>query len=153
MKKLTALYLAIMIIILSAVIGCSAPKPIPGKSHFSMARVLYDDSVSIKAGETKSFDVTLETRKQGPGKVIYEISRVAGEYSGNKLPLPAGLDVSIEPSQFMAYPETVYHSTITIKTTPELTPGEYWLSFGKNFEKVFSGAGWIKVNVESMSSP
>ena len=137
MKKLTALYLAIMMIILSAVIGCSSSTPVPGKSHLSMARVLYDDSVSIKAGETKLLDVTLETRKSGPGQVIYEISRV-----------PDGLDVSIEPSQFMAYPETVYHSTITIKTSPELASGEYRLLFGKNFERVFSGVGWIKINVE-----
>ena len=137
MKKLTVLYLAIIVIILSAVIGCSAPKPIPGKSHFSMARVLYDDSVSLKAGETKSLDVTLETRKSGPGRIIYEITRV-----------PDGLDVSIEPSQFMAYPDMEYHSTITIKASPELQPGEYRFSFGKNFERVFSGAGWIKVNVE-----
>ena len=102
-----------------------------------MARVLYDDSVSIKAGETKSLDVTLETRKSGPGKVIYEISGV-----------PNGLEVSIEPSQFMAYPDMEYHSTITIKASPALPLGEYRLSFGKNFEKVFSGIGWIKVNVE-----
>ncbi len=137
MKRLVALYPAIMIIILSAAISCSAPTPVPGKSHFSMARVLHDDSVSIKAGETKSLDVTLETRKSGPGQVIYEISRV-----------PDGLDVSIEPSQFMAHPETVYHSTITIKASPELASGEYQLLFGKNFERVFSGVGWIKVNVE-----
>jgi len=148
MKKLAISGVVILAVILLAVIGCSAPKPIPGKSHFSMARVLYDDSVSIKAGETKSFDVTLETRKQGPGKVIYEISRVAGEYSGNKLPLPAGLDVSIEPSQFMAYPDMEYHSTVTIKASPELQPGKYRLSFGKYFEKVFSGVGWIEVSVE-----
>jgi len=102
-----------------------------------MARVLHDDSISIKAGETKSLDVTLETRKSGPGQVVYEISRV-----------PDALDVSIEPSQFMAYTESVYKSTITIKASPELAPGEYQLSFGYNFEKVFSGAGHITVNVE-----
>ena len=137
MKKLTVLYIAIIVIILSAVIGCSAPTPVPGKSHLSMARVLHDNFVSIKAGEMESLDVTLETRKSGPGRVIYEISRV-----------PAGLDVSIEPSQFMAYADTEYHSIITIKASPELASGEYRFLFGKNFERVFSGAGWIKVTVE-----
>ena len=137
MRRPFALYAVIMTIILFAAIGCSCPTPTPGKSHLSIARVLYDDSVSIKAGETKSLDVTLETRKSGPGKVIYEISGV-----------PDGLDVSVEPSQFMAHPEAVYHSTITIKASPELTSGEYRLTFGKNFEKVFSGVGHIKVNVE-----
>ena len=137
MKKLSVLYLAIVMIILLTAIGCSAPTPTPGKSHLTMARVRYDDSVTIKAGETKSLDVNLETRKSGPGRVIYEISGA-----------PDGLDVTIEPSQFMAQPENVYHSTITIKASPELAPGEYQLSFGQNFEKVFSGVGWIKVNVE-----
>ncbi len=137
MKKLIVLCAVILMVVLLAVIGCSAPTPVPGKSHLSMARVRYDDSVSIKAGETKSLDVILETRNSGPGQVIYEISRV-----------PDGLDVSIEPSQFMAYPNTEYHSTITIKVSPELPPGEYRLSFGKNFERVFSGVGWIKINVE-----
>jgi len=137
MKKLSVLYLALIMIILSTAIGCSAPTPTPGKSHFSMARVLHDDSIPIKAGETKALDVTLETRKSGPGRVIYEISRV-----------PDGLEVSIGPSQFMAYPDMEYHSTITIKAASELASGEYRFLFGKNFEKVFSGVGWIKVNVE-----
>ena len=82
-------------------------------------------------------DVTLEARKSGPGRVIYEISGA-----------PEGLDVTIEPSQFMAQPETVYHSTIAIEASPELVPGEYRLSFGQNFERVFSGVGHITVNVE-----
>jgi len=133
-NKLTALYVAIMIVLV-AVVGCSAPTPTPGKSHLLMARVLHDDSVLIKAGETKSLDVTLETRKSGPGRVIYEISGATD-----------GLDVTIEPSRFMAQPETVYHSTI--KASPELAPGKYRLSFGHNFEKVFSGVGWIEVSVE-----
>jgi hypothetical protein len=102
-KKLVTLALTVVLL---AVIGCSGPMPTPGRSQL-MARVLHDDSVSIKAGETKSLDVTLETRKSGPGRVIYEISGA-----------PEGLDVSIEPSQFMAQPETVYHSTITIKASP-----------------------------------
>ena len=118
MKKLVALYTAIMMIILSAAIGCSAPTPVPGKSHFSMARVLHDDSVSIKAGEAKSLDVTLETRKQGPGEITYKILGIAEDYGEDNLPLPAGLDVSIEPSKFMAYPNSTYHSTITVNNPP-----------------------------------
>ena len=137
MKKFTILCLAIIIVTIVAVIGCSSPTPTPGKSHLLMARVRHDDSISIKAGEMKSLDVTLETRKSGPGRIIYEISRV-----------PDGLDVSIEPSQFMANPDTEYHSIITIKASPELHPGEYRFSFGKNFERVFSGVGWIEVSVE-----
>ncbi len=135
MKKLNISGVLILAVLLLAVTGCSTPTSTPGKSHLSMARVLYDDSVSLKAGETKSLDVTLETRKSDPGRIIYEISSV-----------PDGLDVSIEPSQFMANPDTEYHSII--KASPDLQPGEYRFSFGKNFERVFSGAGCIEFSVE-----
>jgi len=115
--------------------------PVPGHSHFDDAFVRYDDSVELKAGETKLLDVTLEARKDGPGEVIYAIYRVAEEYAEDKLPVPAGFTVSIEPSKFMAYPNTIYHSTITIKTSPELVPGEYWLRFEQEFENAFRGSG------------
>jgi uncharacterized protein YcfL len=137
MRRLHMSGVVILAALLLVLIGCSSPTPTPGKSHLLMARVRHDDSISIKADETKSLDVILETRKSGPGTVIYEISEA-----------PEGLDVTIEPSQFMAQPETIYHSTITVKASPELQPGEYRLSFGQNFEKVFSGVGWIEVSVE-----
>jgi hypothetical protein len=122
--------------------------PVPGRSHFDDAFLRYDDSVELKAGETKLLDVTLEARKDGPGEVIYAIYRVAEEYAEHKVPVPEGFAVSIEPSKFIAYPNTIYHSTITIETTPELVPGEYWLRFEQEFENAFRGSGWIKVNVE-----
>ena len=153
MTKLTVLYLAIMIIILSAVIGCSAPKPIPGKSHFSIARAYYDDSVVLKIGETKLIDVTLETREDGAGEFSCVIFRTDKEYGEDTLPMPSGLEVSIEPPKVMAYPNNTYHLTITIKTSPEIVASEYWLRLEQNFEKVFKTTGWIKVNVESIPSP
>jgi len=122
--------------------------PPPGKSLLEAARIEFDDFVKLKAGETKSLDVTLETLKHGPGEVAYTISRVAKEYDEDKLPMPEGLDVSIEPSKFTAYPNNTYHSTITIKTTHELPSGEYVLLFDWSFEHVEKGTGWITVNVE-----
>ena len=121
--------------------------PPPGKSLLEAARIELDDSVELKAGETKVLDVTLETLEHGPGEVSYKIFRVAREYGEDEIPMPEGLKVSMEPTKFMAYPNAVYHSAITVETTPELAPGEYWLSFEAEFEGVFEMTGWIKVNV------
>ncbi len=150
MKKLTVLYIAIIVIILSAVIGCSAPTPTPGLSHLSKARVYKsDDSVEIKPGETKTIEFTLETRKDGPGIFkIGNISHVSGEYSDAILPMPEGLGVNLEPESFMAYPDSTYQSVLTITASPELPPGEYWLRYNDEFERSFRGRGWIRVTVE-----
>ncbi len=123
------------------------PPPPPGKALLEAARIALDDSIELKAGETKVLDVTLETLKHGPGEVSYKIFRVAREYGKDEIPMPEGLEVSMEPTKFMAYPNAVYHSAITIKTTPELAPGEYWLSFEAEFEGEFRMTGCIRVNV------
>lgn len=158
-KKLATLCVVVLSFVLLVVtlIGCRSvvpspapgPSPVPGRSHFDDARVYYDDVLVLKAGETKLLDVTLETRKDGPGKFNGIVSRVAKEYGEAKLPMPEGLEVSIEPSEFMAFPDTIYHSTITVKTTSKLALGEYYLLFERNFENAFHGMGWIRVAVES----
>jgi len=44
--------------------------------------------------------------------------------------MPEGLDVSIEPPQFMVYPGRAYLSTIAVNVAPDLTPGEYYFHLG-----------------------
>ena len=92
-----------------------------------------DESITLGPGETKLLDVTLEVKKPchglGPWEVSYTLFRVAREYGYDEIPMPEGLKVSMEPTRFAAYPNAVYHSAITIKTTPELAPGEYWFRF------------------------
>ncbi len=149
MKKLIILCAVTLVVVLLAVIGCSAPKPTPGLSHLSKARVYHDDFIQIKPGETKTIEFTLETRKDGPGIFkIWGISHVSGEYSDAILPMPEGLGVNLEPESFMAYPDSTYQSVLTITTSPELAPGEYWLRFDQEFERSFRGYGWIRVTVE-----
>ncbi|GAI85733.1 unnamed protein product, partial [marine sediment metagenome] len=113
------------------------------------ARVYHDDFIQIKPGETKTIEFTLETRKDGPGIFkLWGISHVSGEYSDAILPMPEGLDVNLEPESFKAYPDSTYQSVLTITTSPELAPGEYWLRFNQEFERSFRGRGWIRVTVE-----
>ncbi len=90
-------------------------------THIYEPRVIHEESISLKPGETKTMDVTLNTGKKlpfyYPHEFRYEID----------VPLLAGgnLSATIEPQRFTAYANTTYHSTFTIVTTDEVSPGEY----------------------------
>ncbi len=135
----------LLIIVLFALIACARPATNPGEPMLERARVLYANSVDLKAGEIKLVDVTLETRKDGPGEFSCTIFRTDKQYSKDTLPMPNGLEVSVEPLEVAAYPNNTYHLTITIETSPELAVGEYWLRFEQDFENVFKSTGWIGV--------
>jgi len=126
------------------------PVRAPGYSHWFGSQMRYDDSVEIKAGDTKIIDVSLETRKSGPGEYSGRLSYVSRESSEDELPLPEGLKVSLEPFRFKTYPNTAYHAAITIETNPGLAPGEYYLRFLSSFVhgESYSSGGWIRVTVK-----
>ena len=123
---------------------------VPGWRYFYMSKGHYEDDVQLKAGETKSLDFTLETKNDihWPSQFSYEIYKVGGEYEEDKLPMPDGLEMFMEPSSFMAYPNTVYRFSIMVETAPELVPGEYFICFEQHLEGAFDSRGWIKVTVE-----
>ena len=105
------------------------------------------DMVELSVGETKEFNITAETRNNGPGEVIYSFFRVKRVYSDGEIPMPDGLNVSIEPSTFMAYPNETYNSTLTINTSRDLPRGEYIIFIHTVFENVMQGGGELTVNV------
>jgi len=72
---------------------------------------------------------------------------VGGEYEEDKLPMPDGLEMFMEPSSFMAYPNTVYRFSIMVETAPELAPGEYFILLEQHLEGAFDSRGWIRVTV------
>ncbi|MFO8009319.1 MAG: hypothetical protein R6U89_00750 [Dehalococcoidia bacterium] len=115
------------------------------------SRLIYDHNVDIKAGETESIDITLENGKPhsgpGPAECTYTISLVSSEYSEKTVPMPMGLDISVEPSRFTAYPNTTYQSTLTISTTPGLVGCKYYLLLEGSLEGGFTEQGWITVDV------
>ena len=123
------------------------PMAIPGKSLLEMARFIQPDMVELSVGETKEFNITAETRKNGPGEVTYSFFRVKRVYSDGEIPMPDGLNVSIEPSTFMAYPNETYNSTLTINTSRDLPRGEYIIFIHTVFENVMQGGGELIVNV------
>jgi len=133
--------------------------PPPGSGILGSSETIFEDSVQLKAGETKSLDVTLKTGKEGPGEVTYTIFRLKHRYplvySGDigvpledRSPMPEGLEASIEPSRFTVYPHNTYHAVVTIKTTPELPTGEYVLFLDQRSEHVACGGGCITVTIE-----
>ncbi|MDP2729287.1 MAG: hypothetical protein Q8O55_02235 [Dehalococcoidales bacterium] len=129
-------------------VSSGSPVAVPGASHLGAARLTYEHTVELQAGETVSIEVTLETRKDGPGKFGGRLYRVAREYSEETIPMPGGLEVRLKPSEFTARPNRTYHASIIIETTPELAPGEYILRFEHELEGAFRGSGWITVAVK-----
>jgi hypothetical protein len=139
------------LLLLGACVPAPPPSPGSGVGPLTTSTIRFEDSVQLKAGETKSLDVALYTKKDfgpGPREVSYKLFRVAG-YVHDEIPMPEWLEVSIEPAKFMAYPYAEYHSTITIKTTPELSPGGYYFRFESESEgsPMWTG-GWITVTIE-----
>ena len=103
-------------------------------------------SITLKPGETKETYYTAYTGKSEPGVVSYEIYRVGGVDGEEKIQMPEGLRVSIEPSKFFAQPCQSYISKITLETSPELSLGEYTLRIHVESEYGGSGGG-LTVNV------
>ena len=122
--------------------------PVPGYSHFFDAQLRCPDEVTLQAGESKRLDVILDTRKDGPGRFYGKITRGDEVESRAEFTLAEGLDAYLEPSEFMAYPNTVYNINLVIETTPELAPGTYYLEFYHHLENGFYGSGWIVLTVE-----
>ena len=122
---------------------------VPGWSIFYMSKGHYENDVQLKAGETKSLDFTLYTKNdiRWPSQFSYEIYKVGGEYEEDKLPMPDGLEMFMEPSSFMAYHNTVYRFSIMVETVPELAPGEYFICFEQHLEGAFDSRGWIRVTI------
>ena len=63
------------------------------------------------------------------------------------LPMPEGMELSVSPTDFMAYPKETYYPTITVKTTAATPPGEYVFRYHETWEGMFYGDGWFDVIV------
>jgi hypothetical protein len=94
-------------------------------------RLLFEQSVEVKAGESKIIGITFESRKdiRQPEEITYEIQRVTTEYPETLLSLPEGLKVSIEPSKFTACPNTDFRSSLRLETSASMVPSLYWFLF------------------------
>ena len=108
-----------------------------------------EGTILIKAGETTSLELVLNVGKtiREPTPVSYQISYVARLGSTDKLPMPLGLNVSIQPSVFMLYLNTTYKPIIVVRTSPDLPSGDYWLLIERSYADRTS-SDWIRLIVE-----
>jgi hypothetical protein len=104
-------------------------------------------AVRFDAGSFQEVNVNLSTGKYGPDSLTYSIKRVASKDSAVEIPMPNGLDITIEPSQFATDPGNEYRSTLKIQTTPDLSPGTYWILIEYQLGKSMSGYRVLMVNI------
>ena len=148
------MYLGLVIMVLSCS-GSGDSYPPPGGAP----SIRFQNYVELGPGEATSISVLLTIRRpEDPTSVSYKVfrARKVAEYSPwkggvpyEKLSMPPGLDISINPSDFVAYPKKTYKSTMEIKTSPKLPEGEYQLFLEVSFnDERWPGSGWITVNVK-----
>ena len=121
---------------------------IPGWHSFYMSRIFGLDEIQIQTDETKSFNITLDMRKdfKGTESFRWEVYPVSGEYQDDKISI-AGLTVNNEPAEFTVYPNTTYILPLTIATTSEAVPGEYYLKLDYYLAGGLWTESWIKVTL------
>jgi hypothetical protein len=98
------------------------------------------DVLGYPAGSAVSVDVRLSSGEHGPGGVTLKIDR-----SG----LPAGLDVTLEPAVFVAFPRSVNASNVTVTIGPNVQAGTYRIPVEYVFEGVGQGSRVITLNVDA----
>jgi hypothetical protein len=121
---------------------------------FTDSRIAWaiDTAVRFDAGSFQEVNVNLSTGKYGPDSLTYTVKRVKSEDSVAEIPMPAGLDVTVEPAQFTAYPRNQYRSTLKVQTTPDLPPATYWIRVGYQFGEAISGYRVLMVNINPLET-
>ena len=106
-----------------------------------------DTALRFTAGFTQTLFPTLSTGKFGPADVSYEVARVDAKDSENRVPMPPGMEVTIEPDQFHAEPGQEYRSVMTIRTSRDFQWGTYWLVVRCRYGEVDVRPWQLMVNV------
>jgi hypothetical protein len=115
-------------------------------------RFLCASTTRLLRGESVKKEVVLATGKYGEGTVVYTISRVDSMDGGNQIPMPEGMEITIEPVEFTASPYSDYTSVIEIKTDEQtITPGEYWISVNYDIGGAISGHHLITIYIDSLT--
>jgi hypothetical protein len=98
-------------------------------------------SVALKAGESTNFDFYLMFDKGiqiSPANSIL-ITRIVkmGDANGI-LPMLPDLKIRIAPSAYSVFPGIKYYSQVTIDTSPDLEPGDYYFRISSSLQGVFT---------------
>jgi len=108
---------------------------------------LPDRALRFDAGGSQTVNIKLSTGKYGPDNLIYTFKRVEGKDTAIEMPMPAELNVTIEPVQFTVYPRNEYRSILKIQTTADLPSGTYWIYVEYHLGELTSGHRTLMVNI------
>ncbi len=107
---------------------------VPGVSGFYRGHASLIDSgrdLTVHAGGTGTATYAFQSGIGGTGFVQYNLSHISGDLNmmpmpaEEKRPFPPGMQVAIAPDKFTARSFGYYPAVITVKTAPELPPGDY----------------------------
>ena len=107
---------------------------VPGVSgfyHGYASLIDSDHELTITAGETSTATYLFQSGLGGTGFVQYNLSRISGDLNmmpmpaNEKKPFPPGMQVAISPNNYTARSFGYYPSILTVKTSPDLSPGDY----------------------------
>ena len=107
---------------------------VPGVSGFYHGYASLNDAdreLTIAAGETSTATYLFQSGLGGTGFVQYNLSRISGDLNmmpmpaDEKKPFPPGMQVAISPNNYTARSFGYYPSILTVKTSPDLLPGDY----------------------------
>jgi len=107
---------------------------VPGVSGFYHGHAHLPDSereLIVKAGETGAATYLFQPGIGCLGVVQYNLSLVSGDLNmmpmpaEEKRPFPQGLQVTVSPNNYTARSFGYYPSMLTVKTAPDLPPGDY----------------------------
>jgi hypothetical protein len=110
------------------------------------------NAVRFDVGGFQEVNVNLSTGTYGPDNVTYTIKRVDSKDGAIEMPMPAGMNITIEPSQFATNPGNEYRSTLRIRTTSDLSTGTYWIRIEYQLGKSMSGYRVLMVNINPLET-
>jgi len=107
---------------------------VPGVSGFYHGHASLNDpdrELTIAAGESGTATYLFQSGLGGTGFIQYNLSLISGDLNmmpmpeEEKKPLPHGMQVAISPNNYTARSFGYYPSELTVKTSPDLPPGDY----------------------------
>jgi len=113
-------------------------RPVGGISGERLLVSLYDYQAggqTLKTDPHRSITYTFYARGMKQGNVRYTISRVAGLYGTEPVPMHPNITVLVEPAEFIAEPGHAYTSTVTVHVKPATVLKEnFWIHIHADVE-------------------
>ena len=137
--------------------GALLTRPVGGFSGNRLLVSLYNYTASGREPDPdpqRSINYTFYARAMNPGKVRYTLSRVAGLYGTDPLPMPGNITVGIELDEYFAEPDHEYTSTVTAHVKPATVLREnFWIHIHADVEGVSDAItdDWVRLAIDDGS--